>query len=100
LISYNICGEVQHGTLPEGDVIAVKKLRNSPLPNEKTLTAEVTNLMALEHENIVKLVGYCHDTQKNVLPQNGRYVIVDMVEYYLCYEYLPKVGLDEYITGM
>jgi hypothetical protein len=87
----------KQGTLPEGDVIAVKKLQNSPLPNEKTLTAEVTNLMALEHENIVKLVGYCHDTQKNVLPHNGRYVIV---EYYLCYEYLPKVGLDEYITGM
>jgi hypothetical protein len=100
LISCNICGEVQQGTLPEGDVIAVKKLQNSPLPDEKTFTAEVTNLMALEHENIVKLVGYCHDTQKNVLPHNGRYVIVDMVECYLCYQYLPKVGPDEYITGM
>lgn len=82
-------------------MIAVKKLReNSPVPHEKTFNNEVCNLMAAKHENIVKLVGYCHELQKKLVQHNGRYIIVDVTETCLCYEYLPKGSLDKYLFGM
>jgi len=82
-------------------MIAVKKLgENSPVANEKTFSNEVCNLMAAQHENIVKLVGYCHESQKKVVQHNGRYIIVDIAEVFLCYEYLPMGSLDKYLFGM
>ena len=49
--------------------------------------------MALQHENVVKFVGYCHESQKKVVQNNGRYIVADIVESVLCYEYLPGGAL-------
>jgi len=88
------------GILEDGEVIAVKKLvENPPMGHEKTFSNEVGNLMAVQHENIVKLVGFCHESQKRLVPHNGRYIIVDITEVLLCYEYLPKGSLDKYLFG-
>lgn len=82
-------------------MIAVKRLdENAPVPSGITFETEVTNLMALKHENIVELVHYCHEAQKRVVQHNGRYVIVDIIERCLCYKYLPKGSLDKYLYGM
>jgi disease resistance protein RPM1 len=82
-------------------MIAVKKLgENCPVAHDKTFSNEVCNLMAAQHENIVKLVGYCHESQKKVVQHNGRYIIVDIAEVFLCYEYLPMGSLDKYLFGM
>ena len=63
-------------------MLAVKRLKdNTPV---KTFYTEVANLMAFKHENIVQLVGFCHEPQKNVIPRDGRYVIVEMTESCLC----------------
>ena len=93
---------VGQGVLPEGGgMIAVKRLaENAAVPLGVLFASEVTNLMALQHENIVELVHYCHEAQKKVVQNNGRYVIVDMTESCLCYKYLPKGSLDNYIYGM
>ncbi|KAL6875613.1 hypothetical protein ACP4OV_013126 [Aristida adscensionis] len=91
-------GTVYKGILQDGEVIAVKLLgENSPVSHEKTFHNEVGNLMAAQHENIVKLVGYCHESQKKVVEHNGKYIIVDITETLLCYEFLPKGSLDKYI---
>jgi len=94
--------KVKQGVLPEGGrMIAVKRLaENAPVPAGITFETEVTNLMALKHENIVELVHYCHESQKKVVQHNGRYVIVDVIESCLCYKYLPKLSLDKYVYGM
>jgi disease resistance protein RPM1 len=91
--------EVKQGVLPEGGrMIAVKRLaENAPVPSGITFETEVTNLMALKHQNIVELVHYCHESQKKVVQHNGRYVIVDVIESCLCYRYLPKGSLDNYL---
>jgi len=81
-------------------MIAVKKLGENCPVADKTFSNEVCNLMAAQHENIVKLVGYCHESQKKVVQHNGRYIIVDIAEIFLCYEYLPKGSLDNYLFGM
>ncbi|KAM0838710.1 hypothetical protein ACQ4PT_060797 [Festuca glaucescens] len=87
-------GTVYKGIAPDGETIAVKKLaENAPLPPEKAFTNEVTNLMALQHENVVRLVGYCHEIQKKVVQSNKRYIVADVVESLLCYEYLPQGSL-------
>lgn len=68
--------DAEQGILPEGGVIAVKKLaENSPLPRDRTFGNEVTNLMALQHKNIIEFVGFCHEAKKDVVNHNGRYVI-------------------------
>jgi serine/threonine protein kinase len=95
----SIFGTVYKGVLPEGGgMIAVKRLtENVAVPLGISFTTEVTNLMALQHDNIVELVHYCHEAQKKVVQNNGRYVIVDVTECCLCYKYLPKGSLDKYI---
>ncbi|TVU13888.1 hypothetical protein EJB05_37321, partial [Eragrostis curvula] len=91
-------GTVYKGILRDESTIAVKKLeQNSQMPAERQFTNEVGNLMAIQHENIVKLVGYCHESHKEVVEHNGKYIIVDVTETFLCYEYLPRGSLDTYL---
>ncbi|CAL4994143.1 unnamed protein product [Urochloa decumbens] len=95
----SVFGIVYMGVLPEGDrLIAVKRLaENSSVSAGKTFETEVTNLMALKHENVVELVSFCHESQKKVVQHNGRYVIVDVIESCLCYKYLPNGSLDKHL---
>jgi hypothetical protein len=72
---------------------------NSQVPPEKQFSNEVANLMAVQHENIVKLVGFCHESHTKVVEHNKKYIIVDVAETFLCYEYLPRESLDKYIFG-
>jgi serine/threonine protein kinase len=93
--------EVEQGTVPDGETIAVKKLaENSPLPRDKAFNNEVQNIMALQHKNVVRLVGYCHESQKKVVQNNGRYIVADIVESLLCYEYLAGGSLKKNLFGM
>jgi disease resistance protein RPM1 len=48
----------------------------------------------------VRLLGYCHEPQKKVIEHSGRYIIVDVVESMLYYEYVPNGNLDKYIFSM
>jgi hypothetical protein len=87
--------------MPDEEPIAVKKLaENAPLARDKAFTNEVQNMMALRNENIVRLVGYCHEGQKKVVQNNGRYIVADVFESLLCYEYLPKGSLQKNLFGM
>ncbi|GJN28093.1 hypothetical protein PR202_gb16176 [Eleusine coracana subsp. coracana] len=92
---------IEQGIVPESsEVIAVKKLsENSPLSRDKAFENEVLNIMALKHENIVKLIGYCHEAQRKVVENNGRYVVADIVECLLCYEYLPNGSVHKNLFG-
>ena len=79
----------------------MKKLSdNAPVAPEKQFTIGVGNLMAMQHPNIVRLLGYCHEPQKKVIEHSGRYIIVDVVESMLYYEYVPNGNLGKYIFGM
>ncbi|KAM0856670.1 hypothetical protein ACQ4PT_048974 [Festuca glaucescens] len=74
-------GTVYKGIMPDEQPIAVKKLaENAPLARDKAFTNEVQNMMALRNDNIVKLLGYCHEGQKKVVQNNGRYIVADVFE--------------------
>ena len=86
--------------MPDGQIITVKKLAdNSPIARDKAFANEVQNIMALHHENVLKLVGYCHEGQKKVVLNNGRYIVADIVESLLCHEYVPRGSLQKNLFG-
>ncbi|KAM0909161.1 hypothetical protein ACQ4PT_014981 [Festuca glaucescens] len=94
IIGTGAFGTVYKGIMPDGQMIAVKKLaENSPLARDRAFTNEVQHLMCLQNENIVKLVAFCHEGQKKVVQNNGRYIVADIYESVLCYEYLPMGSL-------
>ncbi|KAE8811841.1 Cysteine-rich receptor-like protein kinase 10 [Hordeum vulgare] len=100
LLGQGAFGSVYKGILDDGGVVAVKKLaENSPVPRDTIFVNEVQNIMVLEHENIVKLVAYCREAQKKLVQSNGRYIIAEVIDTVLCYEYLPKGSLHNNLFG-
>jgi coatomer subunit beta' len=79
--------------------IAVKKLNNSLEMHEDNFKQEVTCLMGVNHKNIVRFLGYCSDTQGKMSDYKGKLVMADERQRMLCFEYLPKGCLHNYITG-
>ena len=53
-----------------------------------------------EAQNIVRFLGYCADTQGNMMRYNGKLVMADVRERLLCFEYVSKGSLRDYISGM
>jgi len=67
------------------------------LDNEK-FEKEYLNLASLEHKNVVRLVGYCHETKRECLEYNGRMVFAENTKRVLCFEYMCNGGLDNFIA--
>jgi serine/threonine protein kinase len=89
----------KQGELRNGEAIAVKKLERSLPGFEKQFTNEVYHFMKLKHPNIVRLLGYCFETQNVCVKHNGKYVFAEMSERLLCLEYYPNGSLDQYLSG-
>ena len=79
--------------------IAVKKLIEMVDIDEKKFSEEVRCLMKAKHKNIVRFLGYCCDTQGEMLDYQGQLVLAEVRQRLLCFEYLPKGSLDKQITG-
>jgi len=92
-------GRVYKGVLANGDTIAVKKLTwtMSGL-QDKQYENEASHLMRLKHQNIVQLVGYCSETEKELVLHNGKYVYAEKSERLLCLEYLPNGSLCKHLS--
>jgi pyruvate dehydrogenase phosphatase len=76
----------------------VKKLYTQGGTDEKF--NECINLMRVQHQNIVRLIGYCYKIEKRVGEYNGKLVFADDEERLLCFEYLQGGSLDGYLSGM
>uniref|UniRef100_A0A0E0L085 non-specific serine/threonine protein kinase n=1 Tax=Oryza punctata TaxID=4537 RepID=A0A0E0L085_ORYPU len=86
--SQNILGEggygmVYKGKLPDGRVIAVKQLSQSSHQGKSQFVAEVATISAVQHRNLVKLHGFCIDSNTPLL----------------VYEYLQNGSLDRALFG-
>ncbi|KAK1612828.1 hypothetical protein QYE76_036501 [Lolium multiflorum] len=80
----------------KNEAVAVKRLRNTYM-YENEFQREVECLMKVKHKNIVRFLGYCSDTQGKMQRYNGKLVMADVQERCLCFEYVPRGSLDEYI---
>ncbi|TVT97209.1 hypothetical protein EJB05_57581, partial [Eragrostis curvula] len=92
-------GEVYKGVLPNGDEIAVKKLKLSGVGlHDIQFQDEACILMRLEHPNIVKFLGYCYETENIPILLEGKYVVAEKTEMLICLEFLPEGSLCEHLS--
>ncbi|XBJ13096.1 hypothetical protein VPH35_017502 [Triticum aestivum] len=87
---------IYKGILGNG-FVAVKRLNNSYMI-EKEFLQEVKCLMKVKHQNIVRFLGYCTDTQGVVETYNGNFVMADVQQRLFCFEYVPNGNLGAYIS--
>ncbi|XP_060963460.1 probable serine/threonine-protein kinase PBL3 [Cannabis sativa] len=64
-----------------GTVVAVKRLKRESFQGHKEWLAEVNYLGQLRHKNLVKLIGYCSESDNRLL----------------VYEFLPKGSLENHL---
>jgi interleukin-1 receptor-associated kinase 1 len=84
-----------------GQAIAVKKLHQLQGLDDKDFQNEYLNLVKLsEHPNVIRLIGYCHDTHGMFVKHNGELIFARQLERLLCFEYMERGDLSNYITGM
>jgi len=92
-------GRVYWGVLPNGVKIAVKKLTWTPSGlQDKQYENEARHLMRLKHQNIVQLLGYCSETETELVMHNGKYVNAEKPERLLFLEHLPKGSLCKHLS--
>ncbi|KAG8060713.1 hypothetical protein GUJ93_ZPchr0002g23632 [Zizania palustris] len=60
-------GRVYHGTMDDGNEIAVKLLTREDRGGDREFIAEVEMLSRLHHRNLVKLIGICIEQNKRCL---------------------------------
>lgn len=90
---------VYKGVLRNGEVV-VKRLMNTRTINEKLLYDCVNRMFGFNHKNIVRLLGYCDNTEKKVIKIQGseERVYADIREIILCFEYMSDGALHNHIT--
>lgn len=75
--------QVYRGTLPTGQLVAVKRSQQGSLQGSLEFRTEIELLSRVHHKNVVSLVGFC----------------LDQGEQMLVYEYIPNGTLKESLTG-
>ncbi|KAM3391749.1 hypothetical protein ACQJBY_013075 [Aegilops geniculata] len=99
LLGYGAYGRVYRGVCDDGREIAVKRLHNNiQTIDDKQFIQEFDNLMMLNHPNIIRLVGYCYETQREHTKFEGRVVFAETTYKALCFEYMSKGSLKKHIS--
>nr|XP_040258210.1 probable serine/threonine-protein kinase BSK3 [Aegilops tauschii subsp. strangulata] len=93
-------GVVYKGRMSNGEFVAVKKLQVSLPSFQKQFENEVYRLMYLNHPNIVRLRGYCYETQNICVEHNGNFVFAEMSERLLCLQYYANGSLADESSGL
>lgn len=61
---------------------------------------EVESMMMVKHKNVVRFLGYCSHTEEQALKMEGNFIMAEVRERLLCFEYLINGSLESYLTGM
>ncbi|KAK6155749.1 hypothetical protein DH2020_009997 [Rehmannia glutinosa] len=76
-------GTVYKATLPDGKVVAVKKLSQAKTQGQREFLAEMETLGKVKHRNLVSLLGYCSYGEEKVL----------------VYEYMANGSVDHWLRN-
>jgi serine/threonine protein kinase len=87
---------VKQGNIEKGKV-AVKKLSTTNALPDNQFLDEITCLKDMNHRNIVRFLGYCSDTEGEVIELNGKFIMKEIATYLLCFEYVPNGDIRHYI---
>lgn len=83
-----------------GDEIAVKKLHHLAGLDDKAFDSEFRNLSKVQHQNIIRLIGYCYESRHQYVKHNGELVFAKEMERVLCFEFMQGGCLDQHIAGL
>ncbi|VAH12556.1 unnamed protein product [Triticum turgidum subsp. durum] len=90
---------VYKGVLANGAEVAIKSFIVDPSQHEHVVRyAEVFSVLR-QHENVVKFLGYCHETKIQMVPIEGKCVAAERRHMFVVEEYMPNGNLSEIIDG-
>ncbi|GLT44530.1 hypothetical protein SLA2020_184190 [Shorea laevis] len=76
-------GKVYRGTLPNGELVAIKRAQQGSLQGALEFKTEIELLSRVHHKNVVGLLGFCFEQGEQML----------------IYEYVPNGSLYETLSG-
>ncbi|KAM0873384.1 hypothetical protein ACQ4PT_038095 [Festuca glaucescens] len=85
-------GYVYKGKLPSGTEIAVKRFAASSTQGLEEFTAEIETIANLQHRNVIRLLGFCIQREKDFLGFH-----IQHEEMILVYEYMPNKSLASFL---
>lgn len=79
--------EDKQGVLPNG-VVAVKRIRSSHSINQKLFYRELDSLLTINHENVVRFLGFCASTNEIAIKVEGSkgHIYAEVRKRLLCLE--------------
>lgn len=79
----------------------MKKIFSHQTIDEKSFNREVNCLLNVNHENVVRFLGFCACTEPSAMRIQGlgKYVYAEIRERLLSFEYIGNGSLHKYITG-
>ncbi|XP_037467695.1 cysteine-rich receptor-like protein kinase 10 [Triticum dicoccoides] len=85
-------GYVYKGNLPSGIEIAVKRFATSSTQGSAEFSAEIETIANLQHRNVIRLLGFCIQREKDFLGFQ-----IQQEEMILVYEYMPNKSLASFL---
>ncbi|KAL3538426.1 hypothetical protein ACH5RR_001792 [Cinchona calisaya] len=76
-------GKVYKGTLPSGQLVAIKRAQQGSMQGAPEFKTEIELLSRVHHKNVVGLLGFCFDQGEEML----------------MYEYVPNGSLKDSLSG-
>lgn len=76
-------GQVYRGTLPTGQLVAIKRAQKGSMQGGLEFKTEIELLSRVHHKNVVTLIGFCFEQDEQML----------------VYEYVPNGTLKDSISG-
>jgi len=96
----NKIGQGAFGVVYQGDLrnglVAVKR-SNGLKVTDKQFIDEIKCLKSTNHKNIVRFLGYCANTQEEVMPLDGTYVMAGERNRLFCFEYVSNGNIRQYL---
>jgi interleukin-1 receptor-associated kinase 1 len=77
----------------------VKKLHPLQGLDDQAFDNEFRSLSKINHPNVVRLIGYCHEAHRKFLPHKWEVIVATVMERVLCFEYMEGGSLDKHILG-
>ncbi|KAG2561512.1 hypothetical protein PVAP13_8KG164900 [Panicum virgatum] len=93
-------GVVYKGVTKNGDDVAVKKLKFRDINLDfEQFQNEFYNLKKLNHQNIVRILGYCYEIEKKPdIMLDGSKVFGSEIHKAFCFEYLHNGSLEKHLS--